>query len=275
MPLTMHRLVYDTSSSDTRAESANVGAHVLAGTDGTAIGHTGDALHVNIQNASIGVSATDLDIRDLVNTQDSIAIGDSSTIVDIVTEDISATGGENGFFIMGVRQDAAGSPVSADGDYHGLVFNADGELKVAADLTSSVADDAPDSGNPIKVGGRAFDTSSTMDAADEGDRVDLLTDQYRRQWMNDSYNVGWTTTSATVTSAAAQIDGTKQAGRQAVDVQNLGNRAIYIGPTSSVTTSTGLAIPPQDTYSQRLGEFQNIFAISNGGSQQARIAQYA
>lgn len=101
---------------------------------------------------TVTVTATDLDIRDLINTQDSIAIGDETNLVDLEQSDDAFVGGY-GFSLYGVRQDAAGSPVSADGDAHPLVFNNDGELKVAADLSSSVADDAADSGNPIKIGG--------------------------------------------------------------------------------------------------------------------------
>lgn len=67
MGVTLDQLVYDAADG-----GAEVGSHVLAGTDGTAIGHTGDALHVDLQNASIVVTATDLDIRDLNFSTDSV-----------------------------------------------------------------------------------------------------------------------------------------------------------------------------------------------------------
>lgn len=48
-----------------------------------------------------------------------------------VLEDSAHVSGDRGVYVLGVRQDADTSPVSADGDYHGLVFNAIGRLKVS------------------------------------------------------------------------------------------------------------------------------------------------
>ncbi len=45
------------------------------------------------------------------------------------TEDAAGAGGEEGPFTIGRRQDADTSPVGADGDYHGLIFNDEGGLK--------------------------------------------------------------------------------------------------------------------------------------------------
>lgn len=50
----------------------------------------------------------------------------------IKNEDDATTSGDAGLPILGVRQDADTSPVSADGDYHTLLFNNVGRLKVAA-----------------------------------------------------------------------------------------------------------------------------------------------
>ena len=60
--------------------------------------------------------------------------------VDIVTmpaeviEDAASAGGETMLLVGGYRQDANTSPVSADGDFHGFIFNALGELKVSSRL---------------------------------------------------------------------------------------------------------------------------------------------
>jgi len=45
-------------------------------------------------------------------------------------EDAASAGGELGALSLGYRQDADTSPVSADGDFHGLIFDANGALKV-------------------------------------------------------------------------------------------------------------------------------------------------
>lgn len=71
-------------------------------------------------------------------------IGDvdiASSNTDVV-EDAASVGGESMTLIGGVRQDANTSPVSADGDYHSLIFNDLGELKVSSrldDVSSSLA----------------------------------------------------------------------------------------------------------------------------------------
>ena len=66
-------------------------------------------------------------------------IGDvdiASSHLDVV-EDAASTGGETMILIGGYRQDANTSPVSADGDYHGLIFNDLGELKVSSRLDNT------------------------------------------------------------------------------------------------------------------------------------------
>ncbi len=49
----------------------------------------------------------------------------------VYTEDAAGAGGETGIMILGRRQDADTSPVGADGDYHSLIFDDLGALKVA------------------------------------------------------------------------------------------------------------------------------------------------
>ncbi len=95
-------LIFDTSDADTIIDSDSVGAFVRSD-DGTLITHhtvgSDEALDVYIANTSIEVTATDLDIRDLLYTQDSVTayqgtdpwvIGDggNSITVDAVDLDI-------------------------------------------------------------------------------------------------------------------------------------------------------------------------------------------
>jgi hypothetical protein len=48
------------------------------------------------------------------------------------SEDDASASGDSGVPVLGIRQDSDASPVSADGDYHQLIFNSLGRLKVAA-----------------------------------------------------------------------------------------------------------------------------------------------
>ncbi len=66
-------------------------------------------------------------------------------------EDDPASGGEAGPAILGVRQDADTSPVTLDGDFHQLIFDAAGNLKVN-----------------VKLGGGTGGTSSAFAAAFPG-----------------------------------------------------------------------------------------------------------
>lgn len=246
-----------------------------ASQDNVAISDGTDTLGVNADGSlNVVATATDLDIRDLVNTQDSVAIGDSTDIIDVQTLDDAFDDAGNGFIVAGVRQDAAGSPVSADGDAHPLVFNNDGELKVAADLTSSVADDDADSGNPVKIGGRAQDQGSALsELSAANDRFDLSGDLYRRLHMNDAHNVGMQTSAATVGTTAVELAGTPLDGRKEVTIQNRGSAAIFIGNSGAVTTASGLTIPRRSSATYRFGESINIFAISGSAGQDVRVLE--
>ena len=235
----------------------------------------GDELDINADGSiNATVSATDLDIRDLVNTQDSIAIGDSTNIIDVQALDSAFDDTGNGIIMAGVRRDAAGSPVNADGDAHPLVFNNDGELKVAADLTSSVADDAPDSGNPIKIGGRSVSGALTALSA-SNDRYDLLGDPYRRTWVNTSRNITILNSQDDVTTTAAEVLASPLAGRRSVTIQNEGNRAVYVGSSAGVTSSNGIKISRNSSATYEWGEDINIFMIAATGTQDVRFLEEA
>lgn len=157
-------LIFDTTDAVTIADSDSVGAFVRAGDDGTLIGHVSDALKVSVTNASIAVTATDLDIRDLSHTQDSIKIGDGTDFLAInadgsinVNADISVTNGHEkaedaahvsgdiGSFMLAVRQDTLAASVDTDGDYAALKVDALGALYVNVaqiDATVTVTDAA-------------------------------------------------------------------------------------------------------------------------------------
>lgn len=51
-------------------------------------------------------------------------------------EDAAHSSGATGNYILGVRQDADTSPVSTDGDYHGLIFDNAGNLKVNVKISA-------------------------------------------------------------------------------------------------------------------------------------------
>lgn len=73
MGITLDELIFDPSNPD---DGANVGSYVRAGDDGTAIGHVGDALKVDIGTVA------DLDIRDLAFATDKVDVTGSEVSLD-------------------------------------------------------------------------------------------------------------------------------------------------------------------------------------------------
>jgi hypothetical protein len=178
------------------------------------------------------VSATDLDIRDLSASQDNVAISDGTDT---------------------------------------LAVNADGSINV--NLTDDgIADDAADSGNPLKVGGRGVDGLLTALSA-SNDRFDLLGDLYRRVWVNTSANVGMTVGTETVGTTAAEVAASPLAGRRFVTIQNEGTVDVYMGHSAAVTTANGIKISKKSSATFELGEDIDIFMISGSAGQDVRILQ--
>jgi len=87
------------------------------------------------------------------------------------TEDAASSGGETGTLSLGYRRDADTSPVTADGDFHGLVFDATGNLKVnvkAIDASNLVDDAAFTVATDEVVPVAGVFTTDTVDAGDVG-----------------------------------------------------------------------------------------------------------
>lgn len=158
----MKQLVFDVTDAQTIAASDSVGSFIRAGDDGTLIGHVSDALKVSVTNASIAVTATNLDIRDLIYSQDNVAIKGSTgnqlvvnadgslnvnADISIVTgsdkaEDSAHVNADIGTYVLAVRQDTLTSSTSADGDYASFKVDAAGALYTNITNTISVNDAA-------------------------------------------------------------------------------------------------------------------------------------
>jgi hypothetical protein len=239
------------------------------------------------------VSATDLDIRDLSHAQDNVAIaqGGNTMVVnadgsinvnadiDVVNghekaEDSAHSSGDIGSYILAVRQDTLASSVSADGDYASLKVDSLGRLWTAASVSGDIADDAADAGNPIKVGSRAL-TGPLSAVSASGDRADLISDLYRRIYVNDSANIAVASSAVSIEDEAVQLDASPLAGRKEITLQNLSNQPIYIGPIG-VTTANGLRVGAGGSYTAKLGQHVALYAISaNATAKPVRVLQLA
>ena len=195
--ISLDKLLFDPSNP---GDAPIVGSHLLASSGSLLNDTTGD-LHVLIQNASIAVTATDLDIRDLSASQDNVAISDGTD-----TLAVNADGSLNAI-VSATDLDIRDLSHTQDSVQIGdgtdlLAINADGSINV--NLTDDgVADDAADSGNPLKVGWHAYD--GALSAVDADDRVNGASDLYRRLFVNSSPNIGLQTSAASVTTTAAEL----------------------------------------------------------------------
>jgi len=77
--MSIHRLTFDTTDTNTQDDSSNVGAYIRS-SDGTLITHTTVA---SDEGLDVYVLNTDLDIRDLDATQDNVAISDGTNTLSI------------------------------------------------------------------------------------------------------------------------------------------------------------------------------------------------
>jgi hypothetical protein len=290
-------LIFDTTNATTRADTDNVGAFVRAGDDGTVIGHVSDALKVNLSNASIAVTATDLDIRDLTQADEvtvfqgtdpwvigdgggSITVDGTVTITDDANkaEDSAHASGDIGKFMLAVRNDADTSLVSADGDYAPLQVDENGFLKVSAEVTVQAGDaefledSAHTSGDAgLHMLAVRQDTLAASTSAD-GDYSSLKVNALGRLYVD----VGTISTSdaalanTAIANAAETLDvaATAQnavasplANRKYLWIYNKDNQGMFIG-ASGVTSANGFPVSPGSYIELRAGAAVDVEFVS-------------
>ncbi len=93
-------------------------------------------------------------------------------------EDSPHASGDVGVMVLGVRSDTAATPVSADGDYHPLIFDGGGFLRVRQQGTNP--HDFVASSNPMMISGVAEtpeDTVPDNQVSAEGDQTSFAVDR--------------------------------------------------------------------------------------------------
>ena len=220
----------------------------------------------------------------------------------VYNEDDAYVDGGAGQSILMRRQDTLATDTSADDDWQFFKSTASGELyvhdqeanaslngieaitdqmtfdggnlNVAADIDikSSVADDEVDTENPLKMGSHSsFGVLSAISA--DGDKADLISDKYRRLMTSNSYRVALKNSNETVGLTAAELVSTPSAGRQEVEIYNNSDDEIYLGFDASVTSANGFPIAACSSYTVKLSEDLDIFAIGAAAGQDVRIME--
>lgn len=196
-------------------------------TDGTADSATpikagggteGDALRVTIASDSTGVLSVDdngasisvdddggsLTVDAPADSPVNVRLSDGSTPLDFVVSDVTGTG---------ISQTGAAVMVNniSTGYWQALRAAAPGGVIITGD----VAHDGADSGQPVKIGGRATDLFTLPTAVASGDRVNFLADRYGRQYVvgtDDIKRDGVYYYHSGVSVVAAAADGAATAG---------------------------------------------------------------
>jgi hypothetical protein len=177
-------------------------------------------------------------------------------------EDAAHSSGDIGMYALGVAQATLAASVSADGDYGSLKLNSRGALWTAP--VGTVDDDAADSENPVKVGGKAYDLGSAMAAISAGDRANQATDLYRRQMVLDVSGIAIAHSVVAVGTTAILLPATSLAGRRKIFLQNNSSNPIWIG-TSGVTASgatVGLKIEKGGYFETELTAGVSLYGIA-------------
>jgi hypothetical protein len=229
------RLVFDVTDAGSIAASANVGSWLRAGDDGTQIGHVSDAIKVSLTNASVAVTATNLDIRDLVFATDKVDVSGSSV-------SISGT--------VAVTQSTSPWVVSAtDLDIR--------DLAAATDSVSAWTKDG--SGTAINS------TSNALNVYVTGSGALTINDA---ALANTAISANTTTVGTSLISAISSI----LSARKYAYFYNNGNKPMYLG-TTGTTTADGFPMFPGMGYEFRAGASIDFKIISTAASQDLRHLQ--
>lgn len=276
MGISIDKLQFDPSAP---TQNQRVGSFLI-GSGGTVISETGSSLNVNVTN-SLTISATDLDIRDLVFATDKVDVSGSEVSLDAATlaalENITVSATDLDIRNLDYSLDNVAIK-GATGNQ--LVVNADGSINVNADISvvngHEKAEDAAHASGDI--GSYMLSVRSdipTAGTSTDGDYASFLSDNKGRLWVNDSANAGQSYGALSVTSTAAEFLGSPLAGRKLLLLQNLGSQDVYIGFNNSVTSSNGTQLAKYSSIELPFGDNLDVFMVTASGTSDVRYIQLA
>lgn len=275
MGISIDKLQFDPSAP---AENQRVGSFLI-GAGGTVITETGSSLNVNLTNASVAISATNLDIRDLVFATDKVDVSGSSVSISgtvAVTQStspwvVSATDLDIRNLVFATdKVDVSGSVVALDAPTLAALENI--SVSVGSEYLEDSAHASGDRGSyslSVRSDIPAANTSAS------GDYASLQSDNKGRLWVNDAANAGQSYGALSVTNTAAEFLGSPLAGRKLLLLQNLGSKDVFIGFDSSVTSSNGLQLAKYSSIELPFGDNLDVFMITASGTADVRYFQLA
>lgn len=155
------------------------------------------------------------------------------------------------------------------------IASSDIDIQVDLDLNQIVADDAPDTENPLKVGSRTYNQGAVLaPVSAAGDKANLASDLYRRVFMNDAPNVAALATAVTVGATAVALPAAALAGRMRILIQNVSNNDIWVGD-AAVTMASGIKVSKGSTMALEVGQAVVMYAIAAGAGNDIRVLELA
>lgn len=195
-------------------------------------------------------------------------------------EDAPHQDGDSGAFMLSIRiddidADNSAQLAGANGDYQGVITNADGALYVidanAANITKN-EDDAHASGD---AGSHVLAVRTDLLAAQtdaDGDYSSLLTDHAGSLYTSHVINTAFTTQQQDVTSSSGVLIDTPLSNRRKAYIVNTGNKDVFIGP-SGVTKDNGFPLPKDYIMELDIGPSIVPHAVAKNGTQDVRIME--
>jgi hypothetical protein len=191
----------------------------------------------------------------------------------VYAEDDPNSSGSLGAYVLAVRRDTLAINTSLDGDYADFKVNDRGGLWTVP--VGTVADDAADNEYPVKVGSRsAWGTLNNISA--DNDRADLISDKYRRVYVNNGSNIS--IRAAAVTAGLSEVEiksgASRLPGRRLLMFQNLSNKECYIGETG-VSASSGIVLAARASMTLDIGQDVPVYILGSAAGQNVRVLEMA
>ena len=293
----IHKLIFDTTSIDTINASAQVGAILydkVSGNLGSINGSNEllvkDTDVLSKLNSGVVVTASDLDIRDLVFATDKVDVSNSVIALDAATlaalETVTVEQGTSPWVVSATGLDIRVIDHGTDSIKIGdgtefLAINVDGSINItdnggsltvdAVDLDIRDLSAAQDSVASYLHDGAGTALTSTL----EGGKQALDVYVANSIDVDDGLaNTAILAVAETVgTSAALIMDaGDELAARKYALVYNNGNREVFIGQ-SGINTGSGFPLPPGSMLELRVGDAVDVYAIGDAAGQDVRTLQ--
>lgn len=220
--------------------------------------------------ANSGVDIGDVDVTSIIPGTGATNLGKA--------EDAAHITGDVGVMMLGVRNDNFTTLTSDEGDYSPFQLDQFGRLYTKAAAEGTVAHDDADSGNPVKIGGKA--ASSEPTAVTANDRVNAWFDLNGRQMVkagHDQTGIAHGVTTVTTAGTDVALAGSTVCKRVVIQSQTDNTGLIAVGGSgvdATEATGTGIILYPGDSFEIMTDNLADIFIDSTVNGEGVRYTYF-